>query len=60
MAHKVWKYLVYQKRDAVELISFIENPDFELKQFAQLINDTKRDRMYPEPDRDLVSWNYLH
>ena len=40
------------KRDAVELISFIEN-DFELKQFAQGLQMIQKDRMYPEPDE---SW----
>jgi len=40
------------KRDAVELISFIEN-DLELRQFAQGLQMIQKDRMYPEPDE---SW----
>ena len=40
------------KRDAIELISFIEN-DSELRQFAQGLQMIQKDRMYPEPDE---SW----
>ena len=42
------------KRDAVELISFIEN-DTELKQFAQGLQMIQKDRMYPEPDESWLS-----
>ena len=42
------------KRDAVELISFIEN-DLELKQFAQGLQMIQKDKMYPEPDKDWLA-----
>ncbi len=42
------------KRDAIELISFIEN-DLELRQFAQGLQMIQKDRMYPEPDKDWLA-----